>query len=122
MKKLFLFLIIGIFVSAVFAQTKTELRPADLSKPITDFITKNFKAFTIEKAFKVDSKGVITYDVLLVHGPDRGIFIFDKDGKFLKRAERGSLKGMNNAQEAKPQPQPGQKPQPADQSKPAPKK
>ena len=118
MKKFLLLLFVGIFASVVFGQTKTELKPADLPKSVTDFIAKNIKAYTIDKAFKVDSKGVITYDVLILKGADKSVLIFDKDGKFVKRAERGSKGGMLKGQEAKPQPQP----QPAVQKKAEPKK
>ncbi len=108
MKKLLLILFIGILAPVIFGQTKTELKPADLPKSVTDFIAKNVKTYTIDKAFKVDSKGVITYDVLLVYGADKIVFIFDKDGKFVKRAEHGSKGGMQKGQEAKPQPQPAE--------------
>ena len=110
MKKLLFILFIGTLAPVLFGQTKTELKPADLPKPVTDFIAKNVKTYTIDKAFKVDSKGVITYDVLLVYGADKIVFIFDKDGKFVKRAERGSRGGTQKPPETKPQPQPaGQK-------------
>lgn len=98
MKKLLLTLFIGILSAVVFGQTKTEMKPADLPKPITDYVAKNVKSFTIDKAFKVDSKGVITYDLLLKNGNDKVVFIFDKDGKFVERAARGEKAG------AKPQP------------------
>lgn len=116
MKKLLLILFIGILAPVIFGQTKTEMKVADLPKSITDYIAKNIKTYTIDKAFKVDSKGVITYDVLLILGADKAVFIFDKDGKFVKRAERGSKVGMQKAPETKPQPQP------ADQKKTEPKK
>jgi len=116
MKKLLLILFIGILAPVLFGQTKTEMKPADLPKPVTDFIAKNVKTYTIDKAFKVDSKGVITYDVLLANGASKMVFIFDKDGKFVKRAERGSRGGTQKAPETKPQPQP------ADQKKTEPKK
>lgn len=114
MKKLFLILIIGILAPVVFGQTKTEIKLADLPKSVTDFIAKNIKTYTIKKAFKVDSNGVITIDVLLVDGADKIVFIFDKDGKFVKSAGRGSKGGLLKGQEAKPQP--------AEQKKAEPKK
>jgi len=114
MKKLFLILFIGIFAPVLFGQTKTELKTADLPKPITDFLAKNFKNYTVDKAFKVDSKGVITYDLLLRQGADKAVFIFDKDGKFVKRADRADRDAAKKAQETKTPP--------ADQKKPEPKK
>jgi hypothetical protein len=114
MKKLFLILFIGILTPVMFGQTKTELKPADLPKPITDFLTKNLKNYTVDKAFKVDSKGVITYDLLLLHGADKAVFIFDKDGKFIKRADRADKDTAKKAQETKAPP--------TDQKKTEPKK
>jgi hypothetical protein len=101
MKKLFLILLMGIFAPVVFGQTKTELKTADIPKPITEFLAKNMKSSTIDKAFKVDSKGVITYDILVAHGADKAVFIFDKDGKFIKRADRASKAGAPTGADTK---------------------
>lgn len=122
MKKLLLIVCIAILAPVAFGQTKTEMKPSELSKTIRDYCAKNFKSLTIERAFKVDSKGVITYDLLLAQGAEKAVFIFDKDGKFLKRAERGTRGGTQIAPATQPQPQPGQKNQPAEPKKSEPKK
>ena len=75
------------FVISVFAftQTKTEMKPSDISKPVTDYIAKNFAGYSIGKVFKCVSKGTLTSEVMVVKGTDKQTLIFDKDGKFLKK-------------------------------------
>jgi hypothetical protein len=85
MKKALFILLLGLFTTAVFAQTKTEVKPGDLAKPVTDYIMKNYSGFTIDKAFKVDSKGVITWDVIVSKDKLKEKLEFDKDGKFIKQ-------------------------------------
>ncbi|MCK9218969.1 MAG: hypothetical protein PHF97_12650 [Bacteroidales bacterium] len=85
MKKTLLILLLTISCSVLFAQTKTELKNSDLQKPITEYLNKNCSGFTFEKAFKIDSKGVITYDVCMVKNKNYEKFMFDKDGQFLRK-------------------------------------
>jgi hypothetical protein len=120
MKKLIFVLFVGILASVAFGQTKVEMKTADLPKPIKDYFAKNAKTLTIVKAFKVDSKGVITYDILVAHGADKSVFIFDKEGKFVQRAVRSAKGGAQNAVEPKPQTDPLQKAPPAGQAQPQP--
>jgi len=101
MKKALFIILLGLFGTAVFAQTKTEIKPADLMKPITDYITKNYTGFTIEKAFKVDSKGVMTYDVIVVKEKMKEKLEFDKDGKFLKQMNMSEKPATQPAQQNK---------------------
>ncbi len=89
MKKLLFVMLLGLFATAVFAQTKTEVKPADLSKPVTDYIQKNYAGYTIDKAFKVDSKGVITWDVIVSKDKMKDKLEFDNNGKFLKQIAMG---------------------------------
>jgi len=85
MKKGFIIIILGILSSAIFAQTKTELQVSELQKPIVEYISKNFQGFSIDKIFKVDAKGVITYDVCINKEKTHEKLFFDKDGKFLRK-------------------------------------
>ena len=85
MKKLMLFMAIIFAVTFVNAQTKTEIKVADLQKVITDHITANYAGYTIDKAFKVDNKGVITFKVLISKATDKFTLVYDKDGKFVKK-------------------------------------
>jgi hypothetical protein len=85
MKKLVLFMAVIFAVTFVNAQTKTEIKVADLQKVITDHITANYAGYTIEKAFKVDEKGVITYKVHVAKAADKLTLVYDKNGKFEKK-------------------------------------
>jgi hypothetical protein len=83
MKKAFLIFVLAIFSTLLFAQTKTELKTTDLAKPISEYISKNFNGFTIDKAFKIDTKGVITYNVCVSKDKLHEMITFSKEGKFL---------------------------------------
>jgi hypothetical protein len=85
MKKVLLIFVFGIFSNILFAQTKTELQAADLQKPVLEYIAKNFKGYSIDKVFKVDAKGVITFDVCINKDKTHEKLFFDKDGKFLRK-------------------------------------
>ncbi|MCX6267351.1 MAG: hypothetical protein NTW16_08355 [Bacteroidetes bacterium] len=85
MKKVFLIILFGIFSSVLFAQTKTELQPAELQKPILEYISKNFNGYSIDKVFKVDAKGIITYDICVNKDKTHEKLFFDKEGKFLRK-------------------------------------
>jgi len=84
MKKIILFLAIGLFSFSAFSQTKTEIKVTGLQKPISEYISRNLPGYAIEKAFKVDSKGIITYDVCVMKDKSHDKLTFDKDGKFLR--------------------------------------
>jgi hypothetical protein len=85
MKKALLVLILGIFTSTLFAETKTEIRPSDLQKPITDYIAKSFSGYKIDKAFKIDTKGVITFNVCITKDKTHVLVTFNKEGKYLMK-------------------------------------
>ena len=76
-------------VTFVNAQTKTEIKVADLQKVITDHITANYAGFNIGKAFKVDNKGTITYRVHIMKAADKMTLVYDKDGNFVKKIGEG---------------------------------
>ena len=85
MRKAVLIFVLGVFSTLIFAQTKTELKTSELQKPISDYISKNFTGFTIVNAFKVDAKGVITFDVCVSKDKIHEKLFFDKDGKFVRK-------------------------------------
>jgi uncharacterized protein YdeI (BOF family) len=86
MKKVLVTFMVALFATVVLGQTKTELKTADLPKNVTDYITLNMKNSTIDKAFKMDNKGEITYKVvLLCKGNEKKILHFDKNGNFVDK-------------------------------------
>jgi hypothetical protein len=44
------------------------------------------KGFTIDKAFKMENKGEISYAVFVMKGTEKHKMHFDKDGNFIKSA------------------------------------
>ena len=91
MKKIVVLIITLFFTGMIYAQTKTEVKVTDLPKSISAFISKNMEGFTIDKAFKVLDKGVQTYDVFIKNGDKKHVVAFDKDGNFLKKAEKDAV-------------------------------
>jgi hypothetical protein len=85
MKKALIIFVFGILSAMLVAQTKTELQPSELQKPILEYIAKNFKDYSIDKVFKVDAKGVITYDICVNKDKTHEKLFFDKEGKFLRK-------------------------------------
>ncbi len=74
-----------IFATFTFSQTKTEIRPAELSKGISAYITKNFSGYVVDKAFKIDNKGVMSTQVMVSKGSEKLALTFDKEFKLTKK-------------------------------------
>lgn len=85
MKKLMLVAAFAFAVLFVSAQTRTEIKVADLNKAITENVAKDHVGFTIKDAFKSENKGVVTFEVAVAKGTEENILVYDKDGKFLKK-------------------------------------
>ena len=85
MKRVLIILVFGILSTIILAQTKTELQPSELQKPILEYSSQNFKDYCVDKVFKVDAKGVITYDIGVNKDKTHEKLFFDKDGKFLRK-------------------------------------
>ena len=85
MKKILLVFTLVLFSAFIFAQTKTELKTSELQKPISDYISNNFTGYTIVKAFKVDAKGIIMFDICISKDKIHEKLFFDKDGKFVRK-------------------------------------
>ena len=75
------------FSTLIFAQKSTEIPASKLPKATTDYIKDNLPGTKIDKAFKVEDKGVVTYNVNVDVKGKKHLFIFDKDGKFLKKGD-----------------------------------
>ena len=66
---------------------KVKIAEADLMQPIKDNIAKDFAGAKVEKAFKHDVKGLVTYEVVIMKDNAKWSLVYDKDGKFLKKEE-----------------------------------
>jgi hypothetical protein len=63
------------------------VKPADLLKPITDNVAKDYADYTIKEATSVTQNNVVTYEIVVVKGTSIKTLLYDKDGKFLKKME-----------------------------------
>jgi hypothetical protein len=58
---------------------------ADLLKPITDNIAKDFAGYTIKEATSVTENATVTYEVVVVKGTATETLVYDKEGSFVKK-------------------------------------
>lgn len=87
MKKQCIILLTFLFATAVFAQTRTEIKIEQLPKKVTEYITKNMPGAKTDRAMKEDNKGVISYYTLITFAGQHHILVFDKDGNFVKKGD-----------------------------------
>jgi hypothetical protein len=120
MKKIFVTFVVVLLATFAFAQTKTEMKSADLPKKVTDYITQNMKGFTVDKAYKMENKGEMSYAVIVMKGTDKHKMHFDKDGNFIKSAAPAEVKKIEAAPAPKAKTQKPKQETPVAQ--PAPKK
>ncbi len=105
MKKVVVTMIALLFVTFAYSQTKTEIKPADLSKGVSTYITKNFSSYRVDKAFKIDNKGVMSTQVMVSKGSERLALTFDKEFKLTKKeAIKPDVKIVPVKEEKKPLP------------------
>jgi hypothetical protein len=97
MKRIFLTFVVALFATFAFTQTKTELKPGDLPKRTTDYIAQHMKGFTIDKAYKVENKGVMSYAVIVMKGKEKHKMHFDKDGSYITSAAPAEVKKIEAA-------------------------
>ncbi|MCK9218971.1 MAG: hypothetical protein PHF97_12640 [Bacteroidales bacterium] len=87
MKKIMLLLIAVILGSFTFAQKVTEIKPSQLPKGVTDYISQNLPGVKIVRAGTLEDKGVLTYLVSTEIKGRKHAYQFDKDGKFIGKAD-----------------------------------
>jgi hypothetical protein len=87
MKRIVIAITAILFSGFVFAQKTTEISVAKLPKAATNYIKNNLPGATIARAAKVEDKGVLTYNVSVDIKGKKHLFVFDKDGKFLKKGD-----------------------------------
>jgi hypothetical protein len=88
MKKALVTILVVIFATAVFGQVKTVVKPENLRPCIKEWVKVNFKDFSIEKAYKIETKyadGVfIIYSVCVGKGKEKQYFTLFSCQKFRK--------------------------------------
>lgn len=68
--------------------TRTPVKAVDLQKAITDNVAKDYVGFTIKDAVKVTTNNVVTFDVVVTKGTTTETLVYNKDGKFVKKATK----------------------------------
>lgn len=66
---------------------RTPVKPADLLKPITDNVAKDYAGYSIKEATSVKTNNAVTYEVVLFKGVESITLVYDKDGNFVKKLE-----------------------------------
>lgn len=64
---------------------RSVVQLADLPKPITDNIAKDYVGYTVKEAASVTANKVSTYEVVVVKGTTTETLVYDKDGVFVKK-------------------------------------
>lgn len=73
------------FATIVNAQTKVEVKPADLPKAISDKVAADYAGYAIQNVEKVTKDKAITYQVVVLKGTDKEKLVYDASGKFVKK-------------------------------------
>jgi hypothetical protein len=84
MKKVVLFIAMVMGVSALNAQTRTSIKLTDLPKAITENIASGHQGWTALEAFKINTKNVLTYEVIVKKAESEMNLIYNMDGKYLR--------------------------------------
>ena len=66
------------------SQTKSMIKITELSKPIQENLSMQFKGWTPTQAYKLDSKGVLSYEVLVKKESNEMRLYYDNAGKYLR--------------------------------------
>jgi hypothetical protein len=96
MKKVFIVIVLIMAVLAVNAQAtktavtkeksvRTSIMVADLQKPITDNLAKDYVGYTIKEAASVTKNNIVTYQVVIVKDTTTMTLVYDNSGVFVKK-------------------------------------
>jgi hypothetical protein len=66
------------------SQTKSMIKTTELEKPIQENLSSQFKGWTPTQAYKLDSKGVISYEVLIKKESKEMRVYYNNLGKYLR--------------------------------------
>jgi hypothetical protein len=66
------------------AQSKSMIKVTELSKPIQENLSSQFKGWTAMQAYKLDTKGTISYEVLVKKEANEMRLFYDNAGKYLR--------------------------------------
>jgi hypothetical protein len=92
------------------SQTKSMIKITELSKPIQDNLSMQFKGWTPTQAYKLDSKGVLSYEVLVKKESNEMRLYYDNAGKYLREEPVANMSKNTTPAKHNTQAAPAQKP------------
>ena len=87
MKKIILSLFAFLMFFFLVAQKMTEVKSSELPKSIAKYFHDNMPGAKILKAVRIEDKGTIKYNVAVDLKNKKYVYVFDKNGKFLKKGD-----------------------------------
>ena len=87
MKTIVLMISLLLGVSVANAQSRVAIKSNDLPKAITENVSTQHPGYAISNAYRVDEKGVMTYEVFAKKDNDMLRMVYDKDGKFMRMSD-----------------------------------
>lgn len=76
--------------SGTLMEAETEIKKKELPQPVLVALKKDYAEYEIEEAAKIESKGVISYEVEVEKGKQKFDLIFDPNGKLLKKLAKAN--------------------------------
>jgi hypothetical protein len=61
MKKVLSTIIVALFATVLFGQTKIEIKPGELPACMNEWLKTNMKGYYFDKAYKVENKGEVSF-------------------------------------------------------------
>ena len=87
MKTIVLMISLLLGVSVANAQSRVAMKTSDLPKAITENVSTQHPGYVIGNAYRVDNKGMMTYEVFAKKDNDMLRLVYDKDGKFMRMSD-----------------------------------
>lgn len=84
-KTAFIMVIVLALAMVVNAQTRVEVKAADLPKVISDKVAADYSGFAIQKAAKVTKDNQTTYELVVLKGTEKEKLIYNANGTFVKK-------------------------------------
>lgn len=97
MKYLLAMMLITLMPVVMVAQDYQEIKPSDLPKGVSTYVTQHMPEGKIARAAKGLKDGKTVYAVVIEIGGNKRIMVFDENGNFLKRVE--SMSQINDDQD-----------------------
>lgn len=90
MKKTILLLAASLMFYTAPAQKMTEVKTSELPKPVEKYFKDFAAGAKILKAVKIEDKGTIKYNVAIDLKSRKYVYVFDRNGKFLKKVDEAT--------------------------------